>query len=227
MGHSRVFKDTVRLFRDKRLKDISLLGRIFLGIPATILGGIGAKLTRADYYNPFTKTLTVYSDVPAIARHELGHAEDFQRVGSPTLYSLSTLLAPPIRLWKEARASYFAHVAAPKSQKWQTGRYLAPAFATYLAGFMFNPITLGLSNIIGKFAPSWSSGTIGPMMNGGPAYTIGNSTIQRNALLALGAGHVAGNVYSIPKWLSTRKTRSPDYISTRRAQPPALLPQAA
>ena len=40
-------------------------------LPGRILGG--------DNYNPFTNTINLYSDHPAIALHEAGHAKDFSR----------------------------------------------------------------------------------------------------------------------------------------------------
>ena len=108
IGHNKVLKDTARLFKDEKLKDISLIGRIFLGIPATLFGGLHSKLTRGDYYNPFTKTAVIYSDVPAIALHELGHAKDYQNKGVPTLYSLFRLTGIGA-LYQEAKASIIAH----------------------------------------------------------------------------------------------------------------------
>ncbi|MEK6826933.1 MAG: hypothetical protein AABX99_00415 [Nanoarchaeota archaeon] len=133
IGHNRVVKDTIRLFKDEKLKDISLLGKIFLGIPSTILGGIYSKFTRADYYNPFTRTAVIYSDVPAIAVHELAHAKDYQDIGAPTLYSLfrSTGIGA---LYQEARASLMAHKYLKGKER--TGRYLIPAFLTHAFNFL-------------------------------------------------------------------------------------------
>jgi hypothetical protein len=138
IGHTRIGEDIKRLFTDKRLKDISLLGRIFLGIPGTIFGGLLGKLTRADHYNPMTKTVHVYSDIPAVALHELGHAKDFQEVGYPTLYAYAREWSP-VELWQEYRASSKAHKALPENIKGQTGRFLIPAYATYIASKVNHP----------------------------------------------------------------------------------------
>ncbi len=132
IGHSRVLKDTYRLFTDKNLKDISLAGRIFLGIPSTLIKGLYAKLTRSDHYNSFTKTAMIYSDIPAIALHELGHAEDFSKRKNPTMYSLMRMI-PFFNLYQEYIASRKAHKNLEEKDKRQTGRYLVPAFATYVA----------------------------------------------------------------------------------------------
>jgi len=134
IGHNKVLRDVSRLFKDEKLKDISLLGRIFLGIPTTLFGGLYSKLTRADYYNPFTKTAVIYSDVPAIAVHELAHAKDYQNVGAPTLYSLfrNTGIGA---LYQEAKASIMAYKYLKGKE--HTGRYLIPAFATYILNLLF------------------------------------------------------------------------------------------
>jgi hypothetical protein len=132
IGHNRILKDTIKLFKDKKLKNISLLGRIFLGIPATLIGGLFSKLTRADYYNPFTRTAVIYSDVPAIAIHELAHAKDYQNIESPSLYSLLRYTGIGT-LYQELKASIMAHkYIKTKDKKEKTWRYLAPALATYV-----------------------------------------------------------------------------------------------
>jgi hypothetical protein len=138
IGHNSVVKDVARLFKDEKLKDISLLGRIFLGIPATLLGGLYSKLTRADYYNPFTKTAVIYSDVPAIAVHELAHAKDYQTVGKPTLYSLFRATGIGA-LYQEIKASVMAHkYIKEKDKNEKTGRYLIPAFVTHVLNLLFS-----------------------------------------------------------------------------------------
>lgn len=48
---------------------LSVLGETI--VPGRLFGG--------DHYNPFTNTVHIYSDVPAIALHEGGRAKDFAR----------------------------------------------------------------------------------------------------------------------------------------------------
>ncbi|MCP4004231.1 MAG: hypothetical protein GY725_08555 [bacterium] len=43
----------------------------YTALPQRAFGG--------DNYNPFTNTINIYSDVPAIVLHEGGHAKDFAR----------------------------------------------------------------------------------------------------------------------------------------------------
>ncbi|MBI2112066.1 hypothetical protein HYT52_00835 [Candidatus Woesearchaeota archaeon] len=148
-GHVNITEDLHRLFSDERVQDISLLGRVFLGIPTTIFGGLTAKLTRADHYNPFTRTVHVYSDHPGIARHELGHAKDFQRSIVPSIYALSNSLIP-IMLYQEMRASYYAYKSLPEGQKGKAA-ILIPAFSTYIAaaavGAVTTPIGLAILGV--------------------------------------------------------------------------------
>ncbi|MFH0874390.1 MAG: hypothetical protein V1859_00485 [archaeon] len=147
LGHSSIIHDCYRLFTDERLKDISLLSRIFLGIPYTLIGGLQAKLRRSDHYNPFTRTATIYSDVPAVAAHELGHAKDFQDKKHVTLYALARTLFAPVVWYQEFVASYLAHKSLSPENKWETGRYLVPAFASYMFGPIAIP-TLVVGNIL-------------------------------------------------------------------------------
>jgi hypothetical protein len=137
VGHSRVLKDTARLFTDEKLKDVSLIGRILWGLPTTLIGGFLSKLRRADYYNPFTKTAVIYSDVPAIAIHELGHASDYQQQRFPTLYSLfrNSYFGA---LYQELKASRTSHEYLKGKEK--TYRYLTPALASYALTPLISPI---------------------------------------------------------------------------------------
>lgn len=163
VGHSKILKDTVRLFTDPKLKDISLLGKIFFGISTTVIGGLMAKLTRADYYNPFTRTVHCYSNIEAIAKHELGHAEDFQH-NPVTLYSILSSI-PPVRLYQEFKASQYAHKKLSPKNKYQTGRYLVPAFASYLCPLVtpiLSAISAGYNKIkkafgFKKYSPAYTT----------------------------------------------------------------------
>lgn len=135
-GHTSILQDAKRLFTDDRLKDISLVGRSTLGVLAVAQGGIMGKLFRADHYNPFTKTIHLYSDVDAIANHELGHATDYANKKHTTLYSLASIAFPPLILYKEFMASKHAHQYARPQHRDQTARYLIPAYSTYVSGFL-------------------------------------------------------------------------------------------
>ncbi len=157
VGHSRILKDMYRLFTDDKVKDVSFVGRLLVGLPVTVAAGILGKLTRADYFNPFTKTAHLYSDVPAIARHELGHARDYQSSKFPTLYSLSRALILP-ELYQEAKASVLAHRSMKDDAKPNTGRFLVPAFGSYV------------SRIANAIAPG-----VGPLATMAGSHVVGNT----------------------------------------------------
>jgi hypothetical protein len=165
LGHSRVIKDIKRLFKDDKLKDISKIGKILFGIPTTLIGGIGAKLSRSDWYNPFTRTAHIYSDVKAVAGHELGHAEDFQNKKYVSLYSLVRRLSP-VMLYQEYIASKKSHDNLSEKDKWQTGRYLFPAFGTYVAA------SAGAFTLLGGL------GIIPTLSIMGASYILGNLYID-------------------------------------------------
>lgn len=62
------------------------------------------RLFGGDHYNPWTNTIHLYSDVPAIALHEGGHARDFARRDWPGLYAVAFGL-PITELYPEAIAT--------------------------------------------------------------------------------------------------------------------------
>jgi len=106
---------------------LSVAGEAIL--PGRVFGG--------DRYNPFTGTIHLYSDVPAIALHEGGHAKDFTRRSLPGTYALVTAL-PFGSLWPEAIATgdaiaYAGQQADPELER-ESYRILFPAYGTYLGG---------------------------------------------------------------------------------------------
>jgi hypothetical protein len=101
------------------LGDTVLLGRLFGG----------------DHYNPYTNTVNVYSDVPAIGLHEAGHAKDWARRKYKGTYA-ALYEIPGVPLWHEAVASrdalrYVSATGSPESQE-EAYRLLYPAYGTYI-----------------------------------------------------------------------------------------------
>jgi hypothetical protein len=140
VGHSAVFEDLKRIKEEESVKNMSAFSR-FLYLTytgaVTLVGGLISKLTRSDNYNPFTKTAVIYSDVPAIAIHELAHAKDYQSKKHPVLYNLSRLLHPFL-FFQEGKASIDAHeYIKSKDKNEKTNRYLIPAFLSYVINFLF------------------------------------------------------------------------------------------
>jgi len=56
----------------------SLIGRPF-GTISAVIGGLHGKLTSGDYYSPSADIVSIRSDIPAVAAHEIGHAVDFNK----------------------------------------------------------------------------------------------------------------------------------------------------
>jgi hypothetical protein len=106
---------------------LSVLGEAV--IPGRIFGG--------DHYNPYTATIHLYSDVPAIALHEAAHAKDFSRRAYPGTYAALYAL-PVVPLYHEsvASADVMAHVQSlgrPELER-QANNVLYPAYGTYVGG---------------------------------------------------------------------------------------------
>jgi hypothetical protein len=97
--------------------------------PGRLLGG--------DHYNPWTATIHLYSDVPAIALHEGGHAKDFARREWPGLYAVAFGL-PISQLYPEAIATgdalAYAERQGDEALVAEGRRILYPAYGTYLGG---------------------------------------------------------------------------------------------
>ena len=98
-------------------------------LPGRIIGG--------DNYNPFTNTISLYSDHPAVALHEGGHAKDFGTRKYKGTYAVAGAL-PIVSLWPEAIATNDAlgYLRAEEDYELEEEAYqvLYPAYATYIAG---------------------------------------------------------------------------------------------
>jgi len=124
-----------RLFRNKSVGagwryTIGLISTLFYTIlPGRLFGG--------DNYNPYTNTINLYSDHPAVAVHEGGHAKDFAPRKWKGTYGFAYML-PFVALYAEARASNdamsYLH-AQPEALGEEEGyEILYPAYATYIGG---------------------------------------------------------------------------------------------
>lgn len=98
-------------------------------LPGRVFGG--------DHYNPFTNTISLYSDHPAIALHEAGHAKDIRSRRLPGTYAAGYVL-PFVALWHEEKAtsdvlSYLHDNDRPQQMR-EAYRILYPAYGTHVAG---------------------------------------------------------------------------------------------
>jgi hypothetical protein len=106
---------------------LSVAGEAIL--PGRLIGG--------DHYNPYTGTIYLYGDVPAIALQKGGHAKDFSRRDHPGTYAFFAAL-PVARLWPEAIATGDAIAYAEQHKdpdlERESYRILFPAYGTYVGG---------------------------------------------------------------------------------------------
>lgn len=106
---------------------LSVAGEVIL--PGRLIGG--------DHYNPYTGTIYLYGDVPAIALQKGGHAKDLARRDHPGTYAFFAAL-PVVRLWPEAIATGDAIAYAEQHKdpdlERESYRILFPAYGTYVGG---------------------------------------------------------------------------------------------
>lgn len=97
--------------------------------PGRIFGG--------DHYNPFTNTISLYSDLPVVALHEGGHAKDTAANDYKGSYAALRIL-PFYALRDEAVASndVVSYVVEKKDIPLEKSAYkvLYPAYGTYVGG---------------------------------------------------------------------------------------------
>ncbi len=83
MGHSPFLRQMKRLFKGPRRTNFFF--RMGVGIPTTIAGSLMGKLTRADYYNPWTETAQVFHPSKGMAARGVGYALHFDKAHHPTM----------------------------------------------------------------------------------------------------------------------------------------------
>ncbi|MGE0756504.1 MAG: hypothetical protein AB7F89_10400 [Pirellulaceae bacterium] len=88
-----------------------------------------------DHFNPYTNTVHIFSDAPAVALHEAGHAKDFARRKYKGTYAAVYLL-PGAPLWHEAVATRDVLEYYQGSGDWEGEAeafdLLYPAYGTYV-----------------------------------------------------------------------------------------------
>jgi len=118
-------------------KHISLIWRIFPGIPVTLWASLTGRILGGDNYNPYTNTISLYSNDPAVALHEACHAKDFMsRITGleADVYAVGRIFSP-VALYQEFTASdeAIAYLKKKGDSKAEMDSYstLYPAFGTY------------------------------------------------------------------------------------------------
>jgi hypothetical protein len=124
-----------RLFRNKA---VGAGWRYTFGILATAIYTIlPGRFFGGDNYNPYTNTINIYSDHPAIALHEAGHAKDFARRKWKGSYAALRIL-PLFPLYQEGVATgdaigYYKNDGDAGGEK-DAYKILYPAYGTYIGG---------------------------------------------------------------------------------------------
>ncbi|MEZ6132717.1 MAG: hypothetical protein R3C59_28960 [Planctomycetaceae bacterium] len=135
-------------------------------IPGRVFGG--------DHYNPFTNTVHLYSDIPAIAIHEAGHAKDFAGRHWKGTYAAAYLI-PGVPLYHEARATgdalgYIRTTGSVQDHK-EAYEILYPAYGTYVGNAVSGYLPFGyLGGVIGgHIVGRWKSYDLGSHAQSQPA----------------------------------------------------------
>jgi hypothetical protein len=130
------------------LGTLSVLGETIL--PGRVFGG--------DHFNPFTNTIHVYSDVPAVAVHEAGHSKDFAQREWKGTYAAAYLI-PGVPLYHEAKATNDAlgYLLTESDEQTQRDAYevLYPAYGTYVGsalGGVFTGYGTYVASVLGGHA---------------------------------------------------------------------------
>lgn len=120
--------------------------RLIIGLPVTLIidvllpGRLFGGLIGGDNYNPYTDTVSIYSDLPSVALHEAGHAHDFNTKRFKGTYALVRLI-PFVDLYQEFQATDEAlgYLIETGEQQEELAAYkvLYPAFGTYVGGYLF------------------------------------------------------------------------------------------
>lgn len=115
--------------------------RLLLGLPTTLVSEVllPGRLLGGDHYNPFTNTVHIYSDDPAITLHEAGHANDFSAQRYPGVYA-ALRLVPFVDLYQEyvATDKAIGHFMAVQDREAELHSYkiLYPAYGTYVGAYI-------------------------------------------------------------------------------------------
>ena len=150
-----------RLFKNHT---VGWFWKIIFGVPTVFFYMIlPERVFGGDNYNPYTNTINLYSDHPAIALHEGGHSKDFGKRKYKGCYSVLYML-PLFPLYTEAIATRDA-VGYLKDKKDIPGeknayKILYPAYTTYITGEFAGLFPLDYALQLGLVIPGHIAGRI-------------------------------------------------------------------
>jgi hypothetical protein len=130
----------------------------------TVLGEtvFPGRVFGSDHFNPYTNTIHLYSNVPALALHEAGHSKDYARRKWKGTYAAIYNL-PVVPLYQEAIATndVLSYVVSTRDLQSRQEAYniLYPAYGTYVGSAISGPVPYGyfVGLIGGHIAGRWKS----------------------------------------------------------------------
>lgn len=137
-----------RLFRNRNINGFWRYTLGFLSV--VIYTAFPQRAFGGDNYNPFTNTVSIYSDVASIALHEGGHAKDFSGRRRKGSYAALRFI-PLVPLFHEGRAtkdavSFLRAEGRPEDER-AAYPMLWGAYGTYVSGeglrFLEGPVGVG------------------------------------------------------------------------------------
>jgi hypothetical protein len=170
------------------------------------------RLFGEDWYNPFTDTINLYSDVPAIALHEAAYAKNIHHRRRPGTYAVVQHI-PIVGMWYRTNATQEAldylqkRVGAAGAESQEADQILFPIYGGALGGQVGRCIPIPF---------------VGEALN----------------LAGIGVGHIVGRyhahqqrktqeVESPPQFEDERGTILPATATTTTLDPPGIVPTAA
>jgi hypothetical protein len=154
LNQYRPLDDWRRLVRNK---SVAWPWRYTFGVVATAGETIfPGRLFGGDHYNPYTATIHLYSDVPAIALHEAAHAKDFSNRRYPGTYAaLYTLPVVPLYHERVATNDVLEYAESRRDLELlrESRHVLYPAYGTYVGS--------AAGSVIGQFhTPLYAAGVL-------------------------------------------------------------------
>lgn len=145
-------------------KSVGAGWRLTLSGAVSVLGEsiFPGRVFGRDHFNPYTNTIHLYSNVPAIALHEGGHSKDYARRKWKGTYAAVYML-PFAPLSQEAIATNdsLSYIVAKSDLEAQQEAYeiLYPAYGTYVGNAIAGPVPHGyfMGLIGGHIAGRWKS----------------------------------------------------------------------
>ena len=152
LNQYRPIQDLSRLIKNR---GVAWPYRLLLGLPTTLLMEVllpGRIFPWGDYYNPYTNTVHLYSDHPAISLHEAGHAHDFAGRTYRGTYSLARFI-PFVDLYQEwdatSEAITYLKEAGHRETEINAYKILYPAYGTYVGSYVFPPVGTVVGAVLG------------------------------------------------------------------------------